>query len=216
MKYLINTDWKEFIDELCIKHNDFLELIENEYKQKTIFPEEKLIFNCFNYFNKNELQVAVFGQDPYDGCVQANGLAFSVNENVKTPSSLKNIFKELKNDLNINRTCPDLSDWAKQGILFLNTCLTVEENKPLSHSKLGWETLINDIISYINFCFPDTIFVLMGNNAKKKKTYISNKVNIVATVHPSGLSANRGFFGSRLFSQINNLLEKNKMQKINW
>ena len=93
MKYLINTDWKEFIDELCIKHNDFLELIENEYKQKTIFPEEKLIFNCFNYFNKNELKVVVFGQDPYHGCGQANGLAFSVNENIKTPSSLKNILR---------------------------------------------------------------------------------------------------------------------------
>ncbi|MGL5640085.1 MAG: uracil-DNA glycosylase [Mycoplasmoidaceae bacterium] len=216
MNYLIKTDWKEFIDQLCIKHKDFLKIIENEYKQKTIFPKQELIFNCFNYFDKDELKIVIFGQDPYHGIGQANGLAFSVNSDQNTPSSLKNIFKELENDLNIKRTCPDLSDWAKQGILFLNTCLTVEESKPLSHIKLGWETLINDIISYINLNFPSTIFVLMGNNAKNKAHYILNKENIVKTVHPSGLSANRGFFGSKLFSQINNLLEKNKMKKINW
>ncbi|MGL5246294.1 MAG: uracil-DNA glycosylase [Mycoplasmoidaceae bacterium] len=216
MNYLIKTDWKEFIDKLCIKHKDFLEIVENEYKQKIILPKEELIFNCFNYFNKEELKIVIFGQDPYHGIGQANGLAFSVDNNKKIPSSLKNIFKELENDLNIKRTHPDLSDWANQGILFLNTCLTVEESKPLSHSKLGWETLINDIINYINLNFPNTIFVLMGNNAKKKSSYIFNKKNIIETVHPSGLSANRGFFGSKLFSQINNLLEKNKMKKINW
>ncbi|MGL5591552.1 MAG: uracil-DNA glycosylase [Mycoplasmoidaceae bacterium] len=216
MNYLIKTDWKEFIDQLCIKHKDFLKIIENEYKHKIIFPKEELIFNCFNYFNKDELKIVIFGQDPYYGVGQANGLAFSVNNDQKTPSSLKNIFKELQNDLNIKRTCPDLSDWAKQGILFLNTCLTVEKGKPLSHSKLGWETLINDIINYINLNFPNTIFVLMGNNAKNKASYILNKENIILTVHPSGLSANRGFFGCKLFSKINSLLEKNKIKKINW
>ncbi|MGL4617258.1 MAG: uracil-DNA glycosylase [Mycoplasmoidaceae bacterium] len=216
MNYLIKTDWKEFIDQLCIKHEEFLKIVENEYNKKTIFPKKELIFNCFNYFNKDELKVVIFGQDPYHGFGQANGLAFSVDSNQKTPSSLKNIFKELENDLNIKRTSSDLSDWAKQGILFLNTYLTVEKNNPLSHSKLGWETLINDIINYINLNYPNTIFVLMGNNAKGKAPYILNKKNIIATFHPSGLSANRGFFGCKLFTQINDLLEKNKMKKINW
>ncbi|MGL4647393.1 MAG: uracil-DNA glycosylase [Mycoplasmoidaceae bacterium] len=215
-QYFIKTNWDQVVAEICSKHQVFLNAIEKEYEHKIIYPKKELIFNCFNFFNVEDLKVVFLGQDPYHGENQAMGLAFSVPTHMRTPSSLKNIFKELANDLKIERTNPDLSDWAGQGILFLNTSLTVEASKPLSHSKIGWESLINDIIKYVNFNHPKTIFILLGNHAKKYEQFISNKDNIIFSFHPSGLSAYRGFFGSKIFSKTNTKLIEMNQKLIEW
>ena len=216
---MINKKWDIVLaDEM--KKDYFKELgffIKSEYKNKTIFPPYENIFDALRYTDYDEIKVVILGQDPYHGLGEANGLCFSVHENVQMPPSLRNIFKELENDLGIVREKKDLSDWAKQGVLLLNAIMTVEKDKPLSHKDRGWETFTDNIIKYLNDREQPIIFVLWGGFARSKKNLITNKKHyIIESAHPSPLSAYRGFFGSKPFSQINNILAENKQDTIKW
>lgn len=213
MEFTINTDWDFLLNHNYLKHiTTELDKCEN-----VIYPDKNLIFNAFNHFNKEDLKVVIIGQDCYHGSGQANGLCFSVNEGIKTPPSLRNIIYELNKDLKIKRTNTDFTDLAKQGILLLNSALTVESKKPGSHLKL-WEPYTNYIIDYISKNFENIIFVLWGNYAKKKKVLIDFKKHyIIESNHPSPLSANRGgFFNTKPFSKINNKLKELGKKEINW
>ena len=195
----------------------FIDKINTLYENTTVYPCKNDTFNAMKYTSLKNVKVVIIGQDPYHGENQANGLSFSVNENIKLPPSLKNIFKELEHDLGIKRTSGNLKDWAEQGVLLLNSILTVEKDKPLSHENLGWEEYTDNIIQLISKKKEPVIFILWGSFAKKKKTLITNKNHLVLeSVHPSPLSAYRGFFGSKPFSKANNFLEKNNTSKINW
>ena len=216
---MINKKWDIVLaDEM--KKDYFKELvffIKSEYKNKTIFPPYENIFDALRYTDYDEIKVVILGQDPYHGLGEANGLCFSVHEDIQMPPSLRNIFKELENDLGIVREKKDLSDWAKQGVLLLNAIMTVEKDKPLSHKDRGWETFTDNIIKYLNDREQPIIFVLWGGFARSKKNLITNKKHyIIESAHPSPLSAYRGFFGSKPFSQINNILAENKQDTIKW
>ena len=204
----------EPLNTLINKINVFL---EKESSSKTIYPKKENIFRAFKLTPPEKIKVVMIGQDPYHGENEANGLAFSISEGVKITPSLRNIFKELKNDLNIDRTQTDLSSWAKQGVFLLNTILTVEKDRPLSHQDIGWEEITDYIIKYISDTKDNVVFVLWGNNAKKKINLIDqNKHYIISSAHPSPLSASRGFFNSKPFSKINNILKKNNQSIIDW
>ena len=182
-----------------------------------IFPPNSSIFRALEVVDFASVKVLILGQDPYHGLGQANGLSFSVNKEIKIPGSLKNIFLELKNDLNIPISeNGDLSFWANQKILLLNSVLTVEESKPNSHKKLGWDKLTNRIISKLSER-GNMIFVLWGNSAQTKINLIDKNYNdILVAPHPSPLSAYRGFFGCKHFSRINKILVKNGSREIDW
>ena len=213
MVFTINTDWK-----FLLEHNYLVNIKDNLKKvENKIYPENEKIFNAFNYFNQNDLKVVIIGQDCYHGEGQANGLCFSVNEGVKTPPSLRNILLEMNKDLNIKRTNNDFTDLAKQGVLLLNSALTVEKAKPGSHLKL-WQPYTNYIIDYISKNHKDIIFVLWGNYAKKKRVIIDlTKHHIIESNHPSPLSANRGgWFGTKSFSKINSKLKELGKEEIIW
>lgn len=214
----VSTNWKDIIDKEFKK--DYLLKIQN-YLLKTneiIYPDEKDVFRCFNYFNIEDTKMVIFGQDPYHGLGQANGLCFSVNKNVKTPPSLKNIFKKLKDDLKIERTNPDLTNWAEQGVLLLNTSLTVIKDKPASLSKIGWINFIKNIINEINNIQNKVIFILMGNDAKSLEPFIDTSRHIIIkSCHPSPLSVKRcGFFENDLFNKINDLYFEINKKKFIW
>lgn len=191
--------------------------VKQEYKNKQIFPPYEHIFDALRFTDYDEVKVVILGQDPYHGIGEAHGLSFSVHNNIKTPPSLINILKELKNDLNITRTESDLTNWAQQGVLLLNSIMTVEKDKPLSHKNKGWEIFTDTIIQKLNERDEPVIFVLWGSYARSKKEYITNKQHIILeSVHPSPLSASRGFFGSRPFSKINNNLISRGKTPIKW
>ena len=213
MEFTISTDWNILLEHNYLIHiKDSLKKVENK-----IYPENEKIFNAFNHFNQKDLKVVIIGQDCYHGEGQANGLCFSVNDDVKTPPSLRNILIELNKDLNIKRTNTDFTDLAKQGVLLINSALTVEEGKPGSHLKL-WQPYTNYIIDYISKNHKDIIFVLWGNFAKKKKVIIDlSKHYTIESNHPSPLSANRGgWFNTKPFSQINNKLKELGKEEIIW
>ena len=176
------------------------------------------IFNALHYTPYNKVKVVILGQDPYHGPNQAHGLSFSVKPEVQTPPSLKNIFKELNTDLNC--FIPNngfLESWAMQGVLLLNTVLTVRANCPNSHKGIGWETFTNKIISSLNERHEPIVFILWGSNAQKKEELITNpKHFIIKSAHPSPLSAHRGFFGSKPFSKTNDFLNSINEKPINW
>ena len=175
------------------------------------------IFNAFTKTSFDDVKVVILGQDPYHGEGEANGLAFSLNDDVRITPSLRNIFKELESDLKIKRENKDLSGWAKQGVLLLNAILTVEKDRPLSHKDLGWEKITDYIIKYISNYKEKVVFILWGNYAKEKKKLIDlNKHFIIESNHPSPLSASRGFFGSKPFSKTNDYLIKNNQSVIDW
>lgn len=216
---MINKRWdivlkdefkKEYFEKLGI-------FVKNEYKIKTIFPEYKNIFNALKLTDYDDVKVVILGQDPYHGVGEAHGLSFSVRDGVKMPPSLLNIFKELYSDLGIKRTKSDLTDWAKEGVLLLNSIMTVVKDTPLSHKNKGWEIFTDTVISKLNEREEPVIFLLWGSFARSKKELITNKRHkIIESVHPSPLSANRGFFGSKPFSKINNYLKDMNKKEINW
>jgi uracil-DNA glycosylase len=216
---MINKKWDIVLEEE-FKKDYFKKLgmfIKDEYKNKMIFPPYENIFDALRFTDYDEVKVVVLGQDPYHGLGEAHGLSFSVRENVKMPPSLQNIFKELYNDLGIKRTKSDLTDWAKGGVLLLNSIMTVEKDKPLSHKNKGWETFTDTVISKLNEREEPVIFLLWGSFARSKKELITNnKHKIIESVHPSPLSASRGFFGSKPFSKINNYLKSIDKEEINW
>ena len=216
---MINKKWDIVLkDEF--KKDYFRKLgifVKNEYKNKTIFPPYKNIFDALRLTDYDDVKVVILGQDPYHGLGEAHGLSFSVKKGVKMPPSLLNIFKELYNDLGIKRTTSDLTDWAKEGVLLLNSIMTVEKDKPLSHKDKGWEIFTDKVISTLNDREEPVIFVLWGSFARSKKELITNsRHKIIESVHPSPLSANRGFFGSRPFSKINTYLQNMDKDIIKW
>ena len=201
---------------------DFLNEMESKFlklntENMAIFPPIPSIFRALELVHFHEVKVLILGQDPYHGFGQANGLSFSVNKEIMIPPSLKNIFIELENDLNIPVSQHgDLTSWAQQKILLLNSVLSVEHEKPNSHQKLGWDKLTNKIISRLSQR-GNMIFVLWGNSAQKKLYLIDDKENkILSAPHPSPLSAYRGFFGCKHFSEINKILIENGSSEINW
>lgn len=194
-------------------------LIECQNKNITVYPEKSKIFNAFHLTPFQKIKVVILGQDPYHGPGQAHGLSFSVPHNIKTPPSLMNIFKELDSDLKveINKTNGNLEHWAKQGVFLLNTTLTVEKSKPMSHKNFGWNIFTDKVIEKINNHRNNIVFILWGAHAHSKTHLIdSSKHLILKSVHPSPLSSHRGFFGSRPFSQTNNYLESKEIDKIVW
>lgn len=216
----INNDWKEILrDEF--KKDYFKSLcneLDEEYNNQKIFPNEDNIFNALNYTPYNDVKVVILGQDPYHEEGQANGLSFSVNPDIKIPPSLRNIYKELQNDIGCyipNNGC--LKKWANQGVLLLNTTLTVRQGEANSHKKIGWQRFTDAIISILNERDDSIIFILWGNNAISKEKLITNPDHyILKSVHPSPLSASRGFFGCKHFSKCNEILKDHNKTPIDW
>ena len=207
----------EFEKEYMIAIKSFL--LDCYKSGKEIYPKSSEIFNAFNHCDFNEVKVVIIGQDPYHGKGQANGLCFSVNNNIPKPPSLVNIFKELENDLSkkFDSENGNLERWARQGVFLLNTTLTVEKNKPMSHSNIGWDKFTDKVIETLSKDSENLVFILWGNHAQKKieKINISNHM-IIKSVHPSPLSAHRGFFGSKPFTKTNNYLKSKYISEIIW
>jgi uracil-DNA glycosylase len=198
--------------------NSLLKFISEERKLKNIYPADDEIFNCFNFTPYHKVRIVFIGQDPYCNFGQAHGLSFSVLPGCKLPGSLINIYKELYSDLGIFPSKNgSLVKWAHQGILLLNSTLTVEEGKPGSHFNIGWEIFTNSVIKKLSSSGRRIIFVLFGRSAFEKIEFINCSKNIIITsAHPSPMSANKGFFGSRPFSKINFNLKLLKRQQIIW
>lgn len=216
---MINKKW-DVILESEMKKDYFKKLgilVKDEYNKKIIYPEYKNIFNALRYTDYDKVKVVILGQDPYHGENEAHGLSFSVREGVKMPPSLLNIFKELESDLGIKRTKTDLTDWAENGVLLLNSIMTVVKDSPLSHKDKGWEIFTDRLIELLGEREEPLVFIFWGSYARSKKVLIKNKKHlIIESVHPSPLSAHRGFFGSKPFSKTNEFLSKNNIEPINW
>ena len=211
--------WTEILAP--IKNTEYFETlwqkVKNEYAANKCFPPKNQIFRAIELTSFDEVKVVIIGQDPYHGDNQANGLCFSVSDKVKAPPSLQNIFKELKDDLNIDKTTNELDDWAKQGVLLLNATLTVRAHSPNSHKDLGWEKFTDFIIKEISDKKQNVVFVLWGAFAQKKEELIdSSKHFILKSAHPSPFSVYRGFYGSKPFSKINEYLESKALKPISW
>lgn len=217
---MIGNDWDTILSNIWTSEGfkKFLNIIANEYKSKTIFPPKNFIFNALKQTPYSNVKVVIVGQDPYHGIGEAHGLSFSVQDGIKQPPSLKNIFKELKDDLGYDAPVSgNLTKWAKQGVLLLNAVLTVEKDKPASHKDLGWERLTDHIIKVLNEKETPVVFILWGNFARSKKVFITNPRHyIIESTHPSPFSASNGFFGSKPFSKTNEFLQKNNLQVIDW
>lgn len=216
----LGNDWDELLKEE-FKQPYYLKLrqfLKNEYQTKTFFPDMYDIFNSLKHTSYQDVKVVILGQDPYHGRGQAHGFSFSVQKGIQIPPSLQNIYLELKNDLNCD--IPNngyLIPWADQGVLLLNTVLTVRAGQANSHRGQGWEILTNRIIELINQKEEPVVFLLWGSNAKEKMQLLTNPLHQVFTsVHPSPLSASRGFMGCKHFSKTNNFLENNSVKPIDW
>lgn len=191
--------------------------LKEEYSTKICYPKKKEIFNALKYTNYEDVKVVILGQDPYHGENEAHGFCFSVRSTVKRPPSLNNILKELYDDLKIVKKENELTSWAEQGVLLLNSVLTVVKDTPLSHRGIGWEEFTDSIIKKINEKDSTVVYILWGSYARSKKYLITNpKHYVIESAHPSPLSANKGFFGSKPFSKTNEILIKNNMKPINW
>ncbi|GHE94684.1 uracil-DNA glycosylase [Thalassotalea profundi] len=223
----IPPSWQSVIEQE--QNKAYFKKLETDIKQQranaqVIFPEEEHVFSAFQYCDLPNVKVVILGQDPYhgvgqEGQPQAHGLAFSVQSPTKTPPSLVNIYKELTQDINNFKTPEhgNLTAWAKQGVLLLNTVLTVKQGQANSHAKLGWETFTDAIIDAINVNNKGCVFMLWGSHAQKKGKHIdSHKHYVLSGPHPSPLSAYRGFFGCQHFSKANNWLEQHGIKSINW
>lgn len=216
----IGNDWYEILKGEFEKpyYLKLREFLKEEYKNNIIYPDMHDIFNALKYTSYKDTKVLILGQDPYHGENQAHGLAFSVKPGVKTPPSLLNMYKELNSEFEC--FIPNngfLVPWTKQGILLLNTALTVRAHEANSHKGKGWETFTDHIIETLNLREDPVIFVLWGNNARSKKKLIdTNRHYIIESAHPSPLSASRGFFGSKPFSQVNDILIKLGKEPIDW
>ena len=217
---MIGNDWDTVLQvvESSEGFKKFLSVVDNEYKTKTVFPLKENIFNAFKLTPYKDVKVVIVGQDPYHGEGEAHGLSFSVLDPTPLPPSLKNIYKELKDDLGIEiAKSGDLTKWAKEGVLLLNSTLTVVKDTPNSHSKLGWSNFTDYVIKALNNREEPIVFILWGNFAKSKKVFITNKQHLVIeSSHPSPLGASKGFFGSKPFSKTNEFLIANNIKPIDW
>ena len=215
----MHESWKEFLKSEFNKpyFKDLSEFLHNEYKNKVIFPPKQLVFSAFTT-NLSDVKVVILGQDPYHTPGAAEGLAFSVPSSQPIPPSLINIYKEIDEDIgkHVNPS-GSLRNWQKQGVLLLNTVLTVEAHRPKSHSGKGWETFTTAVISYLNNNCDNLVFILWGRDARNKKSLIdSSKHLILESAHPSPLSAYNGFFGCKQFSKCNKYLEEHGKTPIEW
>lgn len=221
-EYMIcfNNDWDKVLEKEFEKeyYKELRKFLVNEYRTKIIYPDMNNIFSALKLTSYEGTKVLILGQDPYHGEKQANGLAFSVNSDIKIPPSLLNMYKELNNELGVEiPNNGNLESWARQGILLLNTALTVRAGEANSHSGKGWEIFTDNIIKYLNDKNESVIFVLWGNNARKKKELITNKNHfILEAAHPSPLSANKGFFGCGHFKKVNQILKSLGKTEIDW
>lgn len=216
----IASGWKELLGEEFEKgyFKDLVRFVKEEYASQVVYPPGKEIFACFDLCPIDQLKVVLLGQDPYHGPGQAHGLCFSVRNGIKFPPSLQNIFKERESDLGTPiPSHGDLTTWANQGVLLLNATLTVRAHQAGSHQNKGWERFTDAVIQKINQQKENVVFVLWGGYAQKKKMYIdANRHGIVASVHPSPLSAYGGFFGSKPFSKVNEYLVSQGKTPIQW
>lgn len=215
----MHESWKPFLKSEFEKpyFKELSEFLHAEYSTKTIFPPKQLVFSAFAT-DLNEVKVVILGQDPYHTPGAAEGLAFSVPRSQPIPPSLINIYKEIDSDIGRHtNTSGSLRSWQKQGVLLLNTVLTVEAHKPKSHSGKGWEIFTTEVIKYLNDTRPHLVFILWGRDARNKKSLIdSNKHLILESPHPSPLSAHAGFFGNHHFSKTNEFLKSNNLKEIVW
>lgn len=215
----IGNSWDEilaedFASESYLKLREFL---KEEYARHTVYPDMHDIFNALKTTAYEDVRVVLLGQDPYHGEGQAHGMCFSVKPGVPAPPSLVNIFKEIEADVGVKNTSPYLMNWAKQGVLLLNTVLTVRAGQPNSHKGKGWETLTDSIIRKLNDRKSPIVFLLWGGNARSKKELITSRDHLILECpHPSPLSAYYGFFGCRHFSKCNEFLTKNGYKPIDW
>jgi len=217
----IEETWKEvlyseFQKDYFINLKQFLE--DEKSKNKKIYPPGNLIFNAFEKTPFNKVKVVILGQDPYHGFGQAHGLCFSVPEGIKIPPSLRNIYKELNTDVGfVIPKSGNLEKWANQGVLLINATLTVRDSEAGSHQKKGWETFTDNVIKTVSDEKENIVFILWGNYAQSKESLIDNdKHFVIKSVHPSPLSASRGFFGSKPFSKTNNYLQDKGFDSIDW
>lgn len=221
MNLEIHPSWKTNLQTECNKPYfiSLTEFVKEEYSSTQCFPPQEFIFNAFNTCHLEDLKVVIIGQDPYHNYNQANGLCFSVNNDVKHPPSLINIFKEIETDLGVKYPeCGNLERWAEQGVFLLNATLTVRAHTAGSHQKKGWETFTDEVIKTISDTKENVVFLLWGGFAKKKSKLIDSKKHyILSSGHPSPLSANRGYwFGNKHFSTTNSILSQNKLKAIDW
>lgn len=217
---VIGNDWDEKLNSIWNSDGfkKFMQTVKEKYKESTCFPEYNNIFNALKLTPYSKVKVVILGQDPYHGVGEAHGLSFSVQDGIKKPPSLQNIFKELKSDLNIDEPeSGNLETWAREGVLLLNSVLTVQKDKPASHKDLGWHLFTDHIIKLLNEKETPIVFILWGSFARGKKVYITNKKHyIIESTHPSPFSAYNGFFGSKPFSKANNFLISTNQTPINW
>lgn len=212
-------EWKDVFNSIK-EENDFSGLeaeLEERYSNGKVFPPRDQIYTAFDLTPFENVRVVILGQDPYHGEHQSHGLAFSVNEGVKIPPSLRNIYKELKSDLGIVREGGSLKDWATEGVLLLNTVLTVDAHEANSHRKLGWQPFTDGIIRHVSDDLENVVFILWGKPAQQKEKLIdTDKHLVIKSVHPSPLSASRGFFGTKPFSRTNDYLVENGRKPVDW
>ena len=217
---MIGNDWDNKLS--VIWNSDgfkkFMSIINHEYDTKTIYPPKEDIFAALKNTPFKDVKVVIVGQDPYHGEGEAMGLSFSVHDGIKLPPSLKNIYKELEDDLGYKPVnSGDLTKWTKEGVLLLNATLTVVKDTPNSHAKLGWDKFTDYVIKVLNEKEEPVVFILWGNFARSKKEFITNKRHLVIeSAHPSPFSARNGFFGSKPFSKTNEFLKKNNIKEIDW
>ena len=222
METHLNSSWQTILTTEIQKpyFKDLMLAVANEYAVNSCFPPKELLFSAFDYCSFDDLKVVIIGQDPYHGEGEANGLCFSVNENMKIPPSLRNIFRELNSDLDslFLPTSGNLERWAKQGILLLNATLSVQKDKPNSHKHLNWGKFTDAVIQEISDKKSNVVFLLWGNFAHKKGLKIDRTKHLVLeSGHPSPMSANQGkWFGNKHFSKTNNYLKSKGIQEINW
>lgn len=217
---MITEKWDKILEEEY-KKEYFIKLLKTlqiEYKTKTIFPPKHDVFRALRLTDYDKIKVVILGQDPYHGTGEAEGLSFSVRDGIRKPPSLRNIFKELETDLGYKEPkSGSLVKWAKEGVLLLNSLLTVEKDKPLSHKSLGWEQFTDEVIKKINEKDTPVVFILWGSYARSKKVYITNPIHyVVESTHPSPFSARNGFFGSKPFSKTNTFLISKKISPVNF
>lgn len=217
----IELEWKEALSDFFAteKFAKLTNFVREEYLSKTVYPKPEEVFKAFWLTPFSKVKVVILGQDPYHGTHQAHGLCFSVPQGIIPPPSLKNIYKEIEDDLGIKKDFNDgnLEPWAEQGVLLLNAILTVVAHQPASHSKKGWEEFTDHVIKTLSNKRENLVFILWGNYARSKKTLIDQtKHLILESTHPSPLSAYSGFFGCKHFSKANKYLEEHRIKKISW
>ena len=217
---MITKKWDEILKDEYQKEYfiNILKTLQIEYRKKDVFPKKSDVFRAMRLTDYDDIKIVILGQDPYHGVGEAEGLSFSVQDGVRKPPSLRNIFKELKNDLGFDEPeSGSLVKWAKEGVLLLNSLLTVEKDKPLSHKSLGWERFTDEVIKKINKKNTPVVFIFWGSYARSNKVYITTPSHyVIESTHPSPFSANYGFFGSKPFSKANNYLISKGIKQVDF